>query len=171
MRIIGYIRKDDVAACGGKVIEGDETTISWDRPLTYQGAQLNCSKRCVIKDGLETDTLDGRQMVLHGMKTSGGCPLISTLNDLDGHGVEPGQEVPIRFVQENGQWVGKMNEGFDQQFVLTDEATGDPLAHREYRIECDGKIIEGTTDGEGKTKTIEMNDPANAKITIMPEGA
>jgi uncharacterized Zn-binding protein involved in type VI secretion len=171
MRIIGWIRKDDFAACGATVLEGVEFVKSMGRPVAVVGAKISCSKGCVIAEGYERSKVNGVAKVLHGMKTSCGCPLISTLNDKDGVTNTSGEEVPIRFVEENGQWVGKTNEGFDQQFVLHDEATGDILMHRGYSIECEGRVIEGRTDGEGKTERIEMSDPANIKITIMPEGA
>jgi uncharacterized Zn-binding protein involved in type VI secretion len=170
MRTIGWIRKDDVAACGAIVVEGVEFVKSMGKPIALVGARMSCAKNCVIAEGYSNSKVNGVPKVLHGMKTTGGCPLISTLNDRDGVVNSSGAEVPSRFVLENGKWIGKTNEGFDQHFVLTDEVTGEPLAHRNYRIECGGKTVEGRTDVDGKTAKIETNDPANAKITIMPEG-
>jgi uncharacterized Zn-binding protein involved in type VI secretion len=84
MRIIGWIREGDKAACGGTVVEGLATCTGRGVPYGYQGPRMACRKRCVIAEGFARATLvNGRGRVIHGMKTSGGCPLISTLNDLD----------------------------------------------------------------------------------------
>lgn len=172
MKIIGWIRYGDKAACGGTVVEGDQTCTSYGRAYAFQGARMACRKHCVIVEGFPRSTLtNGRAQVIHGMVTSNGCPLQSTLNDIDGVGNESGEETPIRFVQnDEGEWVGKMNEGYDQHFVLTDEETGQPLANRHYRMTCNGKVIEGKTDSNGKTEKVSSDDPAEVTIEIMPEG-
>lgn len=87
MDIIGWIRIGDKAACGGVVIEGDQTCISHGKPYAFQGSHLACQKNCTIMEGFSRSTLtNGRSKVIHGMMTSGGCPILSTLNDLDGVG-------------------------------------------------------------------------------------
>jgi uncharacterized Zn-binding protein involved in type VI secretion len=172
MEIIGWIREGDKAACGGTVVEGDQFTISDGRAYTFEGARMACPKNCVIAEGYAFSTLtNGRSQVIHGMKTSGGCPLISTLNDCDGVGNERGEDVPIRFVLgEAGEWVGKTNEGYDQHFVLTDEKTGAPVSDRYYRMTIKGKIIEGKSDAAGRTQKVAADDPSEVMIEIMPEG-
>ncbi|QOY95716.1 PAAR domain-containing protein [Massilia sp. UMI-21] len=172
MRIIGWIREGDQAACGEQVIEGDPCSVSDGRSLSFEGARMGCAKGCVIAEGHGPDKLfNDRSPVLHGMKTSGGCPLLSTLNDIDGIGNDRGEEVPIRFIQNSaGEWVGKENEGYDQQFVLTDTQTGETLANRHYRIIFNGKTIEGKTDASGKTVKVEADDPTEVILEILPEG-
>jgi uncharacterized Zn-binding protein involved in type VI secretion len=172
MEIIGWIREGDQAACGGVVAEGDPHCISMGRAYSFQGARMACPKNCVIAEGYAYELLsNGRCQVNHGMKTSGGCPLVSTLNDCDGVGSERGVEIPIRFVQDDsGAWVGKKNEGYDQYFVLSDEKTGHPLPDRHYRITFKGRTIEGKTDAYGKTGKVTADDPAEVEIEVMPEG-
>lgn len=172
MRIIGWIREGDQAACGGTVAEGDGHRISWGKACAFEGARMDCPGDCVIAEGYAHSRLaNGRKQVVHGMKTSGGCPLLSTLNDRDGVGTSRGEPVPIRFVRdETGAWTGKMNEGYDQQFVLTDEETGRALVHRSYRMTCNGKTIEGQTDADGKTHAVASDDPSTVTIEGMPEG-
>ena len=172
MRIIGWIREGDQAACGELVTEGDPCSISDGRSLAFEGARMGCTNGCVIAEGYSPDKLfNGRSPVLHGMRTSGGCPLLSTLNDIDGVGNDRSEEVPIRFVRNKaGEWTGRTNEGYDQQFVLTDRQTGEVLANRHYRIIFNGKTIEGETDTDGKTVTVEADDPTEVILEIMPEG-
>ena len=173
MSTIGWIRYGDKAACGGVVVEGSNTDISHGRAYAFQGARMACRKGgCVIVDGFPRATLtNGRYQVIHGQYTSRGCPLISTLNDIDGVLDESGAEIPIRFVQDaDGEWVGKHNEGYDQHFHLSDEVTGESLADRYYRMTFDGQVIEGKTDSEGRTAKVTADDPTEVKIEIFPLG-
>ncbi len=179
MSIIGWIRQGDKASCGGTVIEGYLTSTSHGRACTFKGAKMACRKNCVVVEAYPFFTLpNGQPVPHHGHKTSGNCPLESTLNGIDGLDNESGGgadggggEIPVRFVQnEDGEWVGKMNEGYDQHFVLTDEETGQALVNRYYRMTCNGKVTEGRTDASGKTKKVSSDDPAEVTIEIMPEG-
>lgn len=172
MKIIGWIRYGDKAACGGTVIEGDQTCRSHGRAYAFQGARVACRKDCIIADGFPRSTLtNGRPQVIHGMKTSAGGPLLSTLNEVDGVGNASGEDIPARFMQDDeGEWIGKMNEGYDQHFVLTDGQTGQALANRYYRMTCNGKISEGKTDSKGRTKKVSSDDAAEVTIEVMPEG-
>lgn len=173
MKILGWIRQGDKTACGGTVVEGIQVHLRNGLPISFQGAMISCKrKNCVIAEGRPTIRLEnGKQMCHHGHTSSAGCPIYSTLNDVDGWGNSGGEDVPVRFVQDDqGDWVGKMNEGYDQHFLLTDEETGEPLANRFYRMTCNGKVIEGKTDGAGKTEKVTSDDPAEVTIEIMPEG-
>jgi uncharacterized Zn-binding protein involved in type VI secretion len=94
MKIIGWIREGDKATCRGTVAEGLKTCTSHGVPYTYQGARMACRKNCVIVEGFARSTLpNGRSRVIHGMVTSGGCSLYSTLNDVDGVVNESGDVV------------------------------------------------------------------------------
>ena len=114
---------------------------------------------------------NSRCRVLHGMKTTGGCPLLSTLNGRDGVSNAFGEAPPVRFVRnDSGEWTGKANEGYDQHFLLLDEQTGNPLPNRYYRMTFKGKVIEGKSDADGKTERVSADDPAEVSIEVMPEG-
>lgn len=152
MEIVGWIRELDKAACGGIVVEGDRTCISHGRPYSFQGAKLACKKNCVIAEGFIRSTLtNGRSQVIHGMKTSGGCPLISTLNDCDGVGNEIGEATPLSFAQDhNGGWIGDtFAEQTGKRFLVKNSETGEPLAKRKFIALVGGVKQEGTTDKNG----------------------
>ncbi|WP_213953819.1 type VI secretion system Vgr family protein [Variovorax sp. dw_954] len=54
----------------------------------------------------------------------------------------------------------------DQYVVLTDANTGEPLKNQRYRITVeDGSVVEGRTDGQGKTQTIQ-SQIAFARYTV-----
>jgi len=124
IEIIGWVRQGDKAACGGIVCEGDPFVTSMGRPYAFQGAKLACKKNCVIVDGYLFSTLtNGKPQVLHGMMTSGSCPLLSTLNDHDGVGNESGTVVQTSYyLNADGFWTGAApepnEEPFDEQTKL-----------------------------------------------------
>ena len=172
MNIIGWIRQGDQAACGGTVAEGEPTFVSDGLAFAFQGAAMSCQKNCVISEGFDGSRIgNSRCRVLHAMKTSAGCPLLSTLNGRDGVSNASGEAPPVRFVRDDsGEWAAKSNDGYDQHFLLRDQQTGAPLSNRHYRLSCNGKTIEGNTDAEGKTAKLAADDPSDVLIEIMPEG-
>ena len=89
MEILGYICQGDTANCGATVEEGSpQDTADGGRAYTFQGARMRCDKQCVIVGGVPGSTLsNGRPQVVHGMRTSNGCALISNLNGTDGERV------------------------------------------------------------------------------------
>jgi uncharacterized Zn-binding protein involved in type VI secretion len=94
MKIIGWIRQGDKAACGGTVSEGSTEEFSGGVGYAFQGAHMVCSGSCVIAEGYPNSTLsNGKPQVLHGQLTSGGCALFSTLNEIDGVANEGGRTV------------------------------------------------------------------------------
>ena len=57
---------------------------------------------------------------------------------------------------------------FDEAFVIKDQKTGEPLAHREYRIKrADGSYEYGTTDENGKTHLISAVDAESVSIELI----
>jgi hypothetical protein len=55
-------------------------------------------------------------------------------------------------LENEGEWAGKTNGGYEHQFLLTDEQTGKPLPNRYYQMTFNGKVAEGNSDAEGKTE-------------------
>jgi len=154
MKIIGWIRQGDKAACGGTVIEGDHTSSCYGRPLSYTGAHMACRKNCVIVEGHPLASMDGRTLVLHGHRTSNGCPLISTVNDVAGWGNEGGDPVAAEFFQNaDGHWAPKVADGqYDEQPHLV----APPIAGVPYYIETmDGRTFSGRTGADGLLPRID----------------
>ncbi len=174
MKIIGYIRMGDKTACGGEVVEGIDHTNSYGRPYAFCGARISCRRGCEIAEGLPNASAYDKALVIHGMVTTGGCPCISTLNDIDGKGNETGADIPETYILNNGEWVGvkhhaEHDETFDEYFVLTDEQDGPTARNRFYRIELEtGEIIEGHTDEHGRTSLATSDKRVPVKIEIAP---
>jgi uncharacterized Zn-binding protein involved in type VI secretion len=175
MKIIGWIREGDKTACGGIVMEGLSTCRSRGVPISFQGARIACRKNCVIAEGFSRSTLaNGRSRVIHGMMTSGGCPLYSTINDFDGVGNESHDAIPIAFIQgHNGQWVGNragvtssIRQAYDEQFMLLG-GDGRPLSATYYTAKlASGELLHGETDDEGRTQRFCTSDAHHIEIHL-----
>jgi uncharacterized Zn-binding protein involved in type VI secretion len=112
MDIVGSIREQDRAACSGMVAEGDQFTISDGRAYAFRGARMACKKNCVIAEGYAFSTLtNGCSQVIHGMRTSGGCPLYSTLNGVDGVASESGEAIAEQHVDDPRYTIGIQKTG------------------------------------------------------------
>lgn len=143
MERVMWIREGDRAACGGMVIEGDEDCTSHGLAHAFEGARLICKKRCVIAEGVSRPMLtNGRKAVVHGMKTSAGCQLLSTLNDHEG---------AVNSVAEF------CHAAHDEQAALlapdvaetSDKPTGITYLHEHDRHENDDRFLgPGRIDGE-----------------------
>lgn len=159
MNIIGWIRQGDKTACGGTVSEGDESCISHGRAYAFQGARVACSKNCVIADGFARSVLsNGRAQVIHGMKTSAGCPLHSTLNDIDGIGNESGKAIAEEyFLNADGTWMPvndpePLNAPYDEQAELM----AMPIDGLPYFVQTkDGRTFSGRTGADGQLPRID----------------
>lgn len=151
MKIIGWIRLGDSAACGGKVIEGINTFKINSVPAAYQGAKISCQRNCTIMEGHPKMTLpNGKKQPYHGSRTTPGlCPLLSTCNDRAGFGNKGGNHIPIEFIKHNDEWI----EGiYDEQFILMEEDQN-ILCEIPYTIIfSNNEKIHGITDSNGKTK-------------------
>lgn len=160
MKIIGWIRLGDKASCGGVVAEGSATEKSHGIGYAYQGAAMNCQNGCTIADAHAHAQLEnGRQRVTHGQCTSGGCSLISTLNNIDGIGNASGATVADAFAQDaEGKLVNiflprqlELCE-YDQHIVFTDE-DGALLDEVHYQLfDTRGARISGVTGKDGRTE-------------------
>jgi hypothetical protein len=109
---------------------------------------MACRKNCVIAEGYPLSTLaNGCSQVIHGMQTSGGCRLVSTLNNVDGVGDESGTS----FATAAGgsaavQEARRAGDQFDEQTKLA----ADPIAGVPYFIETtDGRKFSGRTGADG----------------------
>lgn len=159
MKIIGWIRIGDKASCGGVVAEASQSEKSHGLGYAFQGGTMSCNKGCKIADGYAHAKLDnGMLRVTHGQLTSGGCALVSTLNDIDGIGNASGKPLADQFIQDaEGKLVdvflprARALCEFDQHLVFEDEH-GKALEGIHYQLfDTRGALISGVTGADGKT--------------------
>ncbi|AYB62919.1 PAAR domain-containing protein [Ralstonia solanacearum] len=151
MKLIGWIRHGDKAACGGTVAEGHATSVSHGRSLSYVGGRMACPRGCVIAEGHPSVSFYGKSLPHHGHRTSYGCPLLSTLNDVHGWG-EGGENVPERFfLNADGEWVGAKEPALheapydEQPHLIAPPIEGVPY----YVVTMDGRTFSGRTAAHG----------------------
>ena len=148
------IRLGDKTSHGGVVVSATSHFNVFGKPVARLGDSVACPVPghgvCSIAEGDPTWTIDGIPVALEGHKTSCGASLISSIPSVV-RSPESSSEAALSSSQEQ---VGAINHAFDLHFRLKDSLTGVPLARQPYRLEVDGKIIEGVTDNEGFTKTI-----------------
>ena len=159
MNIIGWIRQGDRAACGGTVAEGLSTCTGRGVPYSFQGARMACRNNCVITDGFSRSILaNGRCRVTHGMKTSGGCPLYSTLNELDGVDNESGDVIAEKhFLNADGQWVPvKGRAPHEAPYDERPQLVTPPIDGVPYYVETqDGRMFLGRAAADGLLPRID----------------
>jgi uncharacterized Zn-binding protein involved in type VI secretion len=160
MEIIGWIRRGDKAACGGIVIEGDPFCISYGQPYAFQGARMGCQKNCLIAEGYLLSTLtNGRAQVIHGMITTpGSCPLLSTLNDIDGVGNGNSETIANEFfLNAAGEWTAvKELQSHEEQYDEQTNLETPPIEGVPYFIETmDGRTFSGRAGPDGLLPRID----------------
>lgn len=170
MRILGWIRLGDKAACGATVAEGYDHTRLDGVPYSFQGARMNCAQQCVIAEAIDFFALpNGRKVPHHGHRTSAGCPLHSTANDRCGYGVSPSHHIPAQYIPDGkGGWLPCSHDlPYDISFVVTDERTRQPIPNMPYLIVLEnGRTTEGRTDSAGRTEVVYSLQPEHATLTV-----
>jgi uncharacterized Zn-binding protein involved in type VI secretion len=172
---------------GGVVVGASGTTDTHSRRIARVGDQVTCPKKghgtTVIVSGDPTMIIDGMPAARHGDKCACGATLIASQfvsATADGgaanpqaastaqadHAAQLGQPgAPGAVHHEASPLTAVVSH--DQYFVLTDEVTGAPLAQWRYRLTCNGKTIEGTTDEAGQTKKIAAKERSDVKIELL----
>jgi len=180
MRIVGWMREGDAASCGGTVAEGLSTDVAYGRALTFRGARMQCRKPDCVIVGYRARTMmaNGREMVHHGHLTSGGCSLLSTLNDIAGVMIDAG--TVAAFVEAGMDAAGNASSAdlgttsHDEQ-VQFGSADDVALAGLPYVVEtAGGRTLSGRADRNGllprvatpkeETYTVFWGDEALARM-------
>lgn len=134
---------------------------------------MACKNKCIIAEGHPSVTLcNGQTVPHHGHKTSNGCPLVSTLNDIHGwENLKGGAIAPAFYQDDEGEWqpkYGKENlpeESPDEQVKAIDQTTGEPIPDLAYFIEApDGTTYTGHTDADGLCERVKTF--AVAELTV-----
>jgi hypothetical protein len=156
--ILGWLRVDDKAACGGTVIEGNLTHIRMGKALTFQGAKIACRYNCTIRDGLPFFTDNAKAVPHHLHQSTRGCSIYSTMNGVDGWGVD-GDSAPVErcFQNADGHWVVVTEPAahevpYDEQAQIDAE----PIDGVPYHIETpDGRVFSGHLAPDGQLPRID----------------
>ncbi len=135
-------------------------------------------KGCVIAEATPGFTLpNGRPVPHHGHVTSGGCPLISTLNDIHGKYNEGAKEAFSAFEPDSaGNWTaGRPTPSVrdkkpDYYLVLKSAHHPTSTRNSRYRVTLNtGQIIEGRTDEVGNMLHALSDESVVVSIELDPK--
>lgn len=159
---------------GGTVITGSALTLVNGIPVARKGDKVQCQK-CkkvvTIVTGDPAFVIDGAPVARAGDMTSCGSKLIAIQqafaeSDFDVGGIEPPAPLQFPKSEASNSFVDN-NESYNDKFQLLDKVTQRPLSHVKYRLDYDNKSIEGQTDVEGFTETIEASYSAEVIIYLL----
>lgn len=177
--LLAVIRRGDSTSHGGKVIEGfPDGHLGVDGiAAAGLGHAVSCPKHAGpqrIAEGESSFRVRGVPIALEGMVTTCGAVLIPSQYRMK---VERRQKACLADIkvfvggEAGGQGPGTSEtHPYDQRFQLADEANGEPLANRFYRIRVQGAIYEGRTDSQGCSQRISAGEAHMATIEIFGEG-
>ena len=178
-----YITVGAKTTHGGEVITGSPHTTHNGVQVSRKGDKVlckKCKKVTTILTGDPTFIIDGAPIARGGDITSCGAKLIAIQqsfaeSDFEVFRVEQPvaifeQPTPLQFPKTDpGALFDQIREDnlYDDRFQLLDELTQQPLAYVSYRLNFDGESVEGQTDAEGFTKTIEAYHPGEVSIHLL----
>lgn len=154
-----FIVVGDQTDHGGVVIEGSMMTDTHGEAIARVGDQVTCPKKrhgtTVIVSGDPTMIIDGKAAARHGDKCACGATLISSQfvsTTSDGGASNPQGASDAQKTKAAAAGLITRLMQFDDKLILIDDATDQPLAHREYAIKrATGEMEFGTTDEQGHT--------------------
>ena len=170
-----YITVGATTSHGGKVITGSPHSTHNGILISRKGDKVickKCKKLTTILTGDPSFIVDGAPIARAGDVTSCGAKLIAVQqsfceSDFEVRSVE--QPAPLVFPKSDpAAMFAAINEKiYEDRFQLLDEITKQPLVSVKYRLNYEGKSVEGTTDEEGFTEVIEADNPAEVSIYLL----
>lgn len=170
-----YITVGATTTHGGTVITGSPHTTHNGVQVSRKGDKVICRKCKKVTTILTSDPtfiVDGAPIARGGDVTSCGAKLIAIQqsfceSDFEVFGVE--QPTPLQFPKSDPDalFAAINDKVYKDGFQLLDQHSQLPLAYINYRLDYDGKSVEGKTDAEGFTEIIESNYSAEVNIYLL----
>ena len=168
------ILQGDKTTAGGTVIDGSTTDIVYDRGMAYEGDRVNCpackSVGQIVCDGPRWSSIgpDGREAALSDdiclCKCNPYPRLVPSQTFMSMHmDSSPGTG--------SGAGSNPFNLPHDEQFLLRDKATGEPLKNARYQVRtASGNVFEGVTDGSGRTQRVSTDTAEQLVFHLLHGG-
>lgn len=174
------VRHGDKTTAGGTVLApGNKHTV-----MGQQLANVNCKIDCPACNSTGTIQsvpplatyfdFDGARAAFDGDLCICGCSPHPKLQSSLGNWGVSSFDAPIASTPAAAEWLsfaGHKPEDHgiiaNQQFLLVDEMSGEPLADFAYCLECDGQTVSGVTDSDGLTKSIYSQQPASSVMVYV----
>ncbi len=170
-----YITVGAKTSHGGTVISGSPHTTHNGIPVARKGDKVickKCKKVTTIVSGDASFIVDGAPIARGGDVTSCGAKLIAIQQAFAESDFDVGsiaQAEPLQFAKSDpSSMFNDINKNiYDDRFQLLDKHSQLPLAYINYRLDYNGKSVEGKTDAEGFTEIIEANHSAEVNIYLL----
>lgn len=179
-----YIHVGDTTTSAGKVLTGRNDSLFLGHESSFEDDQVFCPAcnsvgviRCV---GTRISAIGphGKEEALSGDLCICRCSppprLVASQSSYwtEGDEVSPGEErTGAAGELLYGVAPSHVADPSDQRFLVCDEATGEPLAGRLYRLSYPGGVLHGRTDTEGYTERVTGVDAASVQIDVFAEKA
>lgn len=164
-----FIRLGDRTSHGGTVTSASSRMFVGGLPVACIGDTCSCPKKghnsCVIVEGDDIMTVDGRAIALEGCKCSCGAVLISSMpnagreyegGDSAWHGGQALSNANGTAATPAAAASGNSMFDFDEHFVLIDDRTGDPVKNFEFHLAGQSEAAKtGVTDADGRTLLVQ----------------
>jgi len=154
-----YIRKSDKTTAGRVVTEGLAGFTMDDKLAAFDTASVWCpvckvEGQIAIVGPRRPFTLpNNREIAMEGDLCLCQCtppPRLLASQDVAWMQFENDELARMGYAEN-----GLIRSAYDEQFTLRDHHTGQPLAHKSYRItSASGQIIQGITDANGTTQRV-----------------
>lgn len=163
---------------GGTVISGAPGSDAGGKAIARVGDKVTCPHKghggtTTIVSGDPTLMIDGMPAAREGDKTACGATLIAGQRvTTDGNGGGSGSNSNAEATARAAGAASSSNSdnSYDQHFLVTNEATGEPLVDYPYVITlASGARIEGRTDRDGLTDKVSSAEAETATLEVYEE--
>lgn len=155
----GVIRINDRTDHDGQVIDASSGTVVMGLQAALEGDMTYCP-RCKGKFAIKTDEAgakhNGKHYAYHGDVTECGARLLTSVSFSGGaaavQSTSPTNAANASTMPAASSEASIVGRQFDDRFILLDDETGKPLAHKEYAIRrASGQVEFGISDAQGVT--------------------
>jgi uncharacterized Zn-binding protein involved in type VI secretion len=175
------IREGDETTAGGKMVSAAFRASHYGRRLCAEGDAIDCPACGTTGVAALSGSRDGsyftngRMFVLEGDLCMCACPvpplLVTDQRDISttgGFGDAHRSSAQVqREITEYKIKRGIDTDRYDLHFQLLDEDTKKPAANRRYRMTYSQGTVEGKTDENGLTETVESDRPETVQIELL----
>ncbi|AUS44583.1 hypothetical protein CYD94_20680 (plasmid) [Ralstonia solanacearum] len=167
----------DRTTTGGTILTGGagQFMVISGKPAALWGDIASCPK-CkstgrIVGEAFPIQTVNGQPVARTGDLVLCQCPTrprvlatgIANMVDDEFGGTGTGTVGEVRHLYDD-------REMFDRHFQLLDDASQQPLACRRYRLSWPGGSVEGVTNASGYTQRVQLLNPEEVSLEILPEG-
>jgi uncharacterized Zn-binding protein involved in type VI secretion len=180
-----YIHVGDTTTTAGVVLTGLDSQRWHGHACAYEGDLVSCPAcksvgfiRCA-GDRISATGPNGREQALSGDLCICRCPhpprLLGSQSTYSVSGSSPADDFDFSTLADASLPFGasptRTADEYDQRFLVVNDATGEPLKDRRYKLRYSGGELQGRTDAQGYTERVSGSAGESVEIDVFAEGA